>query len=196
VGVKRADCRPFQQAVVVLPREQHLGGGACLHGQLGAYGNGVAQADGAFGGGHADPPVALAAEDLGALAGGIAQLHQHRAGGGDQTVLARGGRQLNQAAAEDETALDVAADQPVVHQGQGQPVDGGPGQSRGRHQLRQRGGPGLKRVKHMGRFINDTDSTRIVHVMILPSHYLRCKSFGWRIARVLLFQWISSAKQQ
>ena len=99
-------------------------------------------------------------------------------GGGDEAVLAGGGGQLHQPAAEDEAALDVAADQAVVDQGQGEPVHCGPGQSRGSHQLRQGGGAGLKRVEHMGRFIDDTDSTRIVHVLILPSHYLRCKSIA------------------
>ena len=110
-------------------------------------------------------------------------------GGGDEPVLAGGGGQLHQAAAEHEPALDVAADQPVVDQRQGQPVHGGPGQPRGGHQLRQGGGAGLKCVKHMGRFIDDTDSTRIVHVMILPSHYLRCKSFALAYSRALLVQW-------
>ena len=90
---------------------------------------------------------------------------------------------------EHEAALDIAAHQPVVHQRESQPVHGGPGQSRGRHQLRQGGGAGLKCVKHMGRFIDDTDSTRIVHVMILPSHYLRCKSTRWRITWRVLVQW-------
>jgi hypothetical protein len=168
---------------MVFPGQQHLGGGPCLHGKLGAHRDGVAKANGAFGGGNADPPVALAAENLGTLSCGVPELHQDRSRGSDQAVLACGGRQLNEPAAEDEPALDVTADQPVVDQRQGQPVDGGPGEPRGGHQLRQGGGPGLQCVKHMGRFINDTDSTRIVHVMILPSQYLRCKCFGWRFAR-------------
>ncbi|GAA3399545.1 hypothetical protein GCM10011577_00430 [Pseudarthrobacter polychromogenes] len=69
-----------------------------------------------------------------------------------------------------------------MDQGEGKAVDSGPGQAGGCHELRQRGGAGFERIKHLGRFINDTDSTRIVHVMILPSQYLRCKSFGWRRA--------------
>jgi hypothetical protein len=96
---------------VVLPGEQHLGGRAGLHGQLGSHGNGVSEANGPFGGGNADTPVALAAEDLGAFAGGIAELHEDRPGGGDQPVLAGGGRQLNEPAAEDKAALDIAAHQ-------------------------------------------------------------------------------------
>ena len=146
--------------------------------------------DRAFGGGHADAPVALAAEDLGAFAGGVAQLHQHGPGGGDEPVLAGGGGQLHQAAAQHEPALDVAADQPVVDQRQGQPVHGGPGQPGGGHQLRQGGGAGLECVEHMGRFIDDADSTRIVHVMILPSHYLRCKSMTLAYSRPVLIQWM------
>ena len=168
---------------MVFPREQDLGGGAGLHGKLSTHRDGVPETDGALSGGYADSPVALAAEDLGALAGGVAKLHQDWSCGGDEAVLAGGGGQLNEPAAEHEPALDVAADQPVVDQCQGKPVDSGPGEASCGHKLRQGGGPGLKCVKHMGRFINDTDSTRIVHVMILPSHYLRCKCFGWRFAR-------------
>ena len=165
---------------MVFPRQQDLGGGTGFHRQLGAYRDGVAQADGAFRGGDAHAPVALPPEDLGAFSGGVAQLHQHGAGRGDQAVLAGGGSELNEPAAKDEPALDVTAHQPVVHQRQGEAVDSGPGQAGGGHELRQRGGSCLEGIKHLGRFINDTDSTRIVHVMILPSHYLRCKSFGWR----------------
>ena len=69
-----------------------------------------------------------------------------------------------------------------MDQGKGEPVHGGPGKPRGSDELRQGGGSGLERVKHMGRFIDDTDAARIVHVMILPSHYLRCKSVRWRCA--------------
>ena len=54
-------------------------------------GIGVAQAGGALGGGDADAVVALAAVQLGALAGDVAQPRQHRAGGGEQPVLAGGG---------------------------------------------------------------------------------------------------------
>lgn len=168
---------------MVFPGQQDLGCGAGLHGKLRTHRDGVSKANGAFSRGNAYAPVALAPENLGALACGVPELHQHWACGSDQAVLACGGRQLNEPAAEDEPALDVTADQPVVDQCQGKPVDGGPGESRGRHKLRQGGGSGLKCVKHMGRFINDTDSTRIVHVMILPSQYLRCKCFGWRFAR-------------
>src|SRR6476620_7760600 len=106
-GGEAGGLEAFQEAVMVLPRQQHLGGGAGLHGQLGADGDGVAQPDRAFGGGHADAPVALAAEDLGAFAGGVAQLHEHGAGGGDEAVLAGGGGQFHQTAPEHEAALDI-----------------------------------------------------------------------------------------
>jgi len=79
-------------------------------------------------------------------------------------------------------SAEATQTRPVVDQGKREPVNGRPGQSGGRYQLGQRGGPGLEGVQYLGRFINDTDSTRIVHVMILPSQYLRCKSFGWRSA--------------
>ena len=168
---------------MVFPREQDLGGRAGLHGELGTHRNSVPEADRTLRGRNAHTPVALAPEDLGTFACGVAQLHQHRSCGSDQSVFSRGGSQLNEPAPEHEPALDVTADQPVMDQGQGKPVDGGPGEAGGCYKLGQGGRPGLKCVQHMGRFINDTDSTRIVHVMILPSQYLRCKCFGWRFAQ-------------
>ena len=180
-GREAGGLEAFEQAVVVLPRQQHLGGGAGLHGELGADRDGVPEADGPLGGGDADAPVALAAEDLGALAGGVAQLHQHRAGGRDQPVFASCGGEFDQAAAEHETPLDVAAHQTVVDERQREAVHRGPREAGGGNELRQGGGAGLERVEYMGRFIDDADATRIVHVMILPSQYLRCKSLRWHI---------------
>jgi hypothetical protein len=99
----------------------------------------------------------LPAEDLRALARGVAQGEQYRTGRGDQTVLAGGRSQLDQPAAQDEPALDVAADQPVVDQGQRQAVDSRPGKPGGSHQLGQSCGPGLQCIQHHGCFIDDSD---------------------------------------
>ena len=106
--MKRGALQAAVQPVGLLPGEQHLGGGAGAHGQLRADRDGVAQADGPLGGGDADAVLALAAEELGALAGDVAQRAEHRAGGGEQPVLAGGGGELGEPRAEDEAALQVA----------------------------------------------------------------------------------------
>ena len=66
--------------------------------------------------------VALAAPQLRGLAGDVAQPGEHRAGGGEQPVLAGGGGQLGQPGAEDEPALHVAGHQAVVLESDGEPV--------------------------------------------------------------------------
>ena len=119
------------QPVRLLPGEQHLGGGAGAHRQRGADRDRVAQADRALGGRDADPLVALAAEELGALVGVVAQRAEHRAGGGEQAVLAGGRGELAEARAEDEAALQVAGHEPVVLEGDGQPVRRRAGQAGG-----------------------------------------------------------------
>ena len=97
-GVLQATVHPLG----VLPGEQNLGGGAGAHRQLGADRDGVAQARGPLGGGDADAVLALAAPQLGGLAGDVAQPRQHGPGGGEQPVLAGGGAELGQPGAEDE----------------------------------------------------------------------------------------------
>ena len=97
----------------------------------GADGDGVAQADRALGGGDADAVVALAAEELGALVGVVAQGAEDGPGGGEQAVLAGGGGELGQARAEDEAALQVAGHEAVVLEGDGQPVGRRAGQAGG-----------------------------------------------------------------
>ena len=120
--------------------------------------------------------VALAAVELRALAGGVAQRGEHRPGGGEQPVLAGGGRELAQPRAEDEPALQVAGHQPVVLQRHGQPVGGRPGQPGRLHQPGQAGRPGLERPEHERGLVEDADSASVVHAPILPSHMLRRKS--------------------
>ena len=132
--------------------------------------------DGALGGGDADAVVALAAPQLGGLAGDVAQPGQHRAGGGEQAVLAGGGGQLGEARAEHEAALHVAGDQTVVLEGDREPVGGRPGEAGAGDQAGQGGRSGLERGEHEGGLVEDADSARVVHMAILPSQIMGCKS--------------------
>ena len=147
----------------VLPGQQHLGGRAGAHRQLRADGDGVAQPGRALGGGDADPVVALAAPQLGGLAGDVAQPGQHRAGGGEQPVLAGGGAELGQPGSEHEAALHVAGDQAVVLERHREPVGRGSGQAGRGHETGQRGRSGLEGGEHEGGFVENADSARVVH---------------------------------
>ena len=129
-----------------------------------------------LGGGHADPVVALPAEHLSRLAGDVAQPGQHRSGGGQQPVLTGGRGQLAEPRSEDEAALQIAADQPMVLEGHRQPVGGRPGQPGRGHQSGQRGRSGLQGAQHQGGFVQHADTARVVHALILPSRMLECKS--------------------
>ena len=80
-----------------------------------------------------------------------------------------------EARAEDETALEVAGHEAVVLEGDGEPVGGGSGQSGGGHQAGQRGGAGLQSREHESGFVEDADSARVVHTLIMPSRILICK---------------------
>ena len=158
------------QPVRLLPGEQHLGGRAGEHRQGRADRDRVAQADGTLGGRDADPVVALAAEQLGALVGVVAQGSEDRPGRGEQAVLAGGRGELAEPRAEDEAALQVAGDQPVVLERHGQPVGRRAGQAGGGDELGEGRRAGLERAQHDGRLVENADSTSVVHALILPSH--------------------------
>ena len=145
------------QAVGLLPREQHLGGRAGAHRQGRADRDRVAQADRPLGGRDADAVLALAAEELGALVGVVAQRAEHRPGGGEQAVLTGGGGELAQARPEDEPALEVAGHEAVVLQRDRQPVRRRSGQSGGRDELREGRRAGLEGAEDDGRLVEDAD---------------------------------------
>ncbi len=132
--------------------------------------------DGTLGGGDADAVVALAAEQLGALVGVVAQGAEHRPCGGEQPVLAGGRCQLGEPGAEHEAPLEVAGDQAVVLQRHGQPVGRRAGQSGRGHQLCKGRRAGLEGAQDDGCLVENADPTRVVHGMILPSHSMRRKS--------------------
>src|SRR5690606_9859966 len=108
-------------------KDQHVGTGE--HRTRRHDEDGVAQARRTFGAGDADALVALATEELGALAGRFAQPGEDRAGRGEQPVLTGGRRQLGQPWAEDESSVQVAGDQSVMLQSDGETVGCGPSQS-------------------------------------------------------------------
>ena len=120
--------------------------------------------------------LALPAEHLRGLAGDVAEPGQHRSGGGQQPVLTGGRGQLAEPGTEDEPALQIAADQPMMLQGDGEPMGGRTGQSGGRHEAGQGGRSGLQGAEHQGGFVEDADTARVVHALILPSRMLECKS--------------------
>ena len=99
-------------------------------------------------------------------------------GGLEQPVLAGGGGQLAQPRAEHEPALQVAGDQAVVLQGDGEPVRGRPGQPGGGDQGGQGGRAGLEGAQNDGGLVENADSARVVHVPILPSQPPRRKSMA------------------
>ena len=131
---------------------------------------------GALGGGDADAVVALAAPHLRGLAGDVAQPGEHRAGGGEQPVLAGRRGQLGEAGAEHEAALHVAGHEAVVLEGDGEPVRGGSGQAGAGDETGEGGRSGLERRQHEGGFVEHADSARVVHTLIMPSHHVDCKS--------------------
>ena len=93
-----------------------------------ADGDGVAQAGRALGGGDAHAELALAAPQLGGLAGDVAQPGEHGAGRGEQPVLAGGGGELGEPGAEHEASLHVARHQTVVLERDREAVSRGSGQ--------------------------------------------------------------------
>ena len=84
---------------------------------------------------------------------------QQRARRGDQPVFAGCRGKFNEAAAQHESAVDVLADQPVVHQRLGQAVHGGPGNLGQGNQLGQGSWSGLEGIEDEGCFVDDANAT-------------------------------------
>ena len=122
------------------------------------------------------PAVSLPAIELRALTGDVAQPREDRPGRLEQAVLAGGRGELAQPGTEDEAALQVARHEPVVLQGGGEAVSCGAGQPGGRDEGGQAGGAGFQGPENDRRLVEDADSARVVHALILPSHWLRRKS--------------------
>ncbi len=97
------------------------------HRQLRPHGDRVAQPRRTLGRRDADPVLTLAPPQLGGLAGDVPQPCQDGPGRGEQAVLAGSGAELGEPGTEDEAALHVAGDEPVVLEGDREPVGGRPG---------------------------------------------------------------------
>ena len=156
----------------VLPGEQHLCGGAGAHGQLRPDRDRVAQPRRTLGRGDADAVVALAAPQLRRLAGDVAQAREHRSGRGQQAVLAGGDRELGQARAQHEASLQVAGDEPVVLERDGEPVRRRAREARGGDQSGEGRRSGLERSQHEGGLVEHPDAAGGVHMAILPSQIM------------------------
>ena len=166
------------ETVWFLPGEQHLSCRTGLHRQGRAHRDGIAQAHGAVSGRDADALVALTAEELSAFMRVVAQRAQHRASGSQQAVFTRCRGQLHEARAEHETALHVPRDEPVMLQGHGETVSCRARQSGCCDELGQGRWAGLKCRKYGRGLVENADSTRVVHVLILQSQSARRKSSG------------------
>ena len=79
---------------------------------------------------------------------------------------------------EHEAALQVAGDEAVVLEGDGEPVGGRAGQAGRGDELGEGRRPGLEGAEDDGCLVENADSTGVVHGSILPSHSLRRKSVG------------------
>ena len=92
---------------------------------------------------------------------------------------------LAESRAEHEATLHVARDEPVVFQGYGEPMRGGPGKSGGCHEAREGRRARLQGGEHQSGFIKYADSARViaVHTSILPSQMVICKFQEQRMSR-------------
>ena len=156
----------LNNAVLVFPGQQHLGGGTSLHGQLGAHRDGFVHAGGACRGRNAHAPVALAAVQLGGLVSFEAELLQDRVGHSDELVSNGCGCEFGQAGAEHEASLHVAGYEAVVCQCHGEAVRGGSCQTGCLDEVAQRYGACLEAIKNEGRLVEHANAGGAVGVYL------------------------------
>jgi hypothetical protein len=73
--------------------------------------------------------------------------------------------------------LHVAGDEPMMLEGHSQAMRGGAGETCARDQPGQRRWPGLESGQHHCGFVENADSARVVHELILPYRIVRRKWF-------------------
>src|SRR5699024_2616028 len=125
--------------------------------------------------GDADALLPLAPVELGALAGVIAQRHEDGCCRCEQSVFTRGRGKLRQPRAEDEPALHVPRDEPVVLERHGEAMRRRAGEMSARDELREGHGSRLESAENERGFVKYADSARVVHKAILPSQFMRRK---------------------
>lgn len=124
----------------------------------------------ALGGRHADAVITLTPIQLRGFARVVPQHVEHRGGGRQQPVLTGRGGELGEPRPEDEAPLHVARHEAVVLEGDGEAVGRRTGEVRRVDELGKGRGPGLEGTQDGRGFVQDADSTRVVHGSILPSH--------------------------
>src|SRR5690606_21947811 len=93
-----------------------------------------------------------------------------------QSVLASGRRELGEARTEHEAALQIASDEAVMLERDGQPMGRRTGKLGGGDELRESRGTRLEGTEHRSGLVEYADSARVVHSSILPSRWMRRKS--------------------
>ena len=172
--VKDSALQAAVQTIGFLPGEQDLCCRAGLHRERRTKGDAVTQSTrDSFGGGNADPFVALASVQLRAFAGGVPQCDENGRCGGQELVLTRGAGQLGQPRTEDESPVDVSRHQAVELQRGCEPMGSWPGQTCRGHHPAERQGSRFERTENERCFVEHAYSARVVHVLILPSRMLR-----------------------
>jgi 3-isopropylmalate/(R)-2-methylmalate dehydratase large subunit len=163
------------QAFGVLPGEQYLSSRPGCEWQPGPDRNGVAKPSRELRRGDTHPNVALSPVELRALPRCVAQFGQNGAGHCDEAVLATGGRELGKSGAEHESAFAVAGHEAVSFEGDREAVGGRPRETGERDETCQRCRTRLEGGKYGYRLVQNANTARLVHVLILPSQYARRK---------------------
>ena len=160
--------QPAVHPLALLPGEQHLGGRAGDHRQRAADRHGVPQPACPLRGRDADPDVGLPPVKLRAFPCHVAKLVQYRLGDGEQPVLAGRRGELGDPRAEHEPALHIPGQQPVMLEGNRDPVRGWPREPGRRDELRQRGRTALHRGEHRQRLVEHADATAEAALPAVP----------------------------
>jgi hypothetical protein len=71
--------------------------------------------------------------------------------------------------------LQIAADQTMMLEGDGKAMGSWSGKSGRGYQTSQSGRSGLQGTEHQGGFVENADTARVVHALILPSRMLEGK---------------------
>jgi hypothetical protein len=108
----------------------------------------------------------------------VPQPGQHRSRRRQQSVLARSRCKLAKPWPQDESTLQIAADQTMMLEGDRQAMRSWSGEPSRGYQTSQSGRSSLQGAEHQGGFVEDADTARVVHALILPSRMLEGKCEG------------------